>query len=116
MLSVVAKANAKEYADAFKLCNEVLVKSPDNYTALYQYGRTASVSGQNLERGLAGLKKCLTLTRPGPSAPRPTNVWFRIGVIQEKLGHPADARQAYETALQLDRGSKQASDALANLK
>jgi tetratricopeptide (TPR) repeat protein len=116
VISVIAKANAKDYAGAFKLCEDVLAKTPDNYTALYQYGRTASLSGQNLERGLESMKKCLTLPLPGPSSPKPTGAWYRIGVIQEKLGHPAEARAAYEAALKLDAGNKPASDALAKLK
>ncbi|HWA08942.1 MAG TPA: tetratricopeptide repeat protein [Opitutaceae bacterium] len=116
VLSVIGKANAKDYAAAFQICDRVLAKTPDNYVALYQFGRTASFSGQNLERGLACLQKCLTLSPPGPASPQPTHVWQRIGVIQEKLGHPAEARTAYETSLRLDGGNKSAADALAKLK
>ncbi|HUR60384.1 MAG TPA: tetratricopeptide repeat protein [Opitutaceae bacterium] len=116
VLQVLAKANAKEYAAAFQLCDAVLAKTPDNYTALYQYGRTAAVSGQNLERGLANLQKCLTFDPPGPSSPSHSNVWQRIGNIQEQLKHPAEARAAYETALKLDPGNRQATDALGKLK
>jgi tetratricopeptide (TPR) repeat protein len=116
VLLVLAKANAKDYAGAFKLCDEILAQKPDNYTALYQYGRTAAVSGQNLERGLACFQQCLTLEPPGPAQPTHSNVWVRIGNIQEKLSHPAEARSAYETALKLDAGNTQASAALAALK
>jgi tetratricopeptide (TPR) repeat protein len=116
VLSVGTKADAKEYAAAFKLCDDVLARAPDNYTALYQYGRTASLSGQNLERGLACLQKCLTLPSEGPAAPDPAHVWNRLGVIQEKLGHAAEARAAYQAALKLDPANKQAGDALAKLK
>jgi cytochrome c-type biogenesis protein CcmH/NrfG len=115
-LSVNAKADTKDYAAAFQLCETVLAKSPDNYTALYQYGRTASLSGQQLDRGLACLKKCLALQPPGPGSPQPASVWSRIGVIEEKLGHVSDARTAYETAVRLDPGITQAAAALARLK
>jgi tetratricopeptide (TPR) repeat protein len=115
-LSVNAKADAKDYAAAFQLCEAVLAKSPENYTALYQFGRTASLSGQNLDRGLSCLKKCLALQPPGPGSPQPASVWSRIGVIEEKLGHVSEARAAYEAAVRLDPGVTQATAALARLK
>lgn len=114
-LSVTAKANAKDYAAAFRICDALLAQKPDDYMALYQYGRTASLSGENLPRGLACLQKCLTLSPPGPASPQPTHAWHRIGVIQEKLGRPADARTAYETAIKLDATNKPAVDALTKL-
>jgi tetratricopeptide (TPR) repeat protein len=116
VITVVAKAQDKDYATAFRLCEEVLAKNPENYTALYQYGRTASLSGQNLPRGLASLQKCLTLTPPGPSAPQPTQIWNRIGIIEEKLGHRAEARAAFETSVKLDPIHRAAADALIPLK
>lgn len=116
VLNVMAKANAKDYAAAFKLCEEVLGRNPGDHIALYHYGRTAAVSGQNLERGLERLQKCLTLEPPGPASPTHSHVWQRIGNIQEQLQRPGDARTAYETALKLDPNNQQASDALAKLK
>jgi cytochrome c-type biogenesis protein CcmH/NrfG len=116
ILELPAMVAAKDYAGAFKACDSLLAKDPANYSALYQYGRIASVSGQNLERGLAALQQCLAMEPPGPTAPRRTNVWNRIGAIQEKLQHPTEARAAYEAALKEDPGNRQASDALANLK
>jgi tetratricopeptide (TPR) repeat protein len=115
-LAVLTKANAKDYAGAFALCDEFLARKPDDYAALYQYGRTAGVSGQNLERGLADLRKCLTLTPPGPAAPTHSHVWCRIGIIEEKLGHTAGARDAYAKALELDSSNSQAADGVARLK
>lgn len=114
-LAVLTKANDKDYAGAFALCDQELAAHPDDYTALYQYGRTASVSGQNLERGLACLKKALTLDPPGPTAPAHTYVWGRIGDIQQKLGRTQDAREAYQTALKLDPNNRLASSALEKL-
>ncbi|HKB92540.1 MAG TPA: tetratricopeptide repeat protein [Opitutaceae bacterium] len=116
LIGIQAKTDAKKYDEAFQLCEGILAKKPDDYIALYQYGRTVSASGKNLERGLACLQKCINLTPPGPSSPQPTHAWFRIGTLQEKLGRPADARAAYETALKLDATNKGAADALAKLK
>src|SRR5581483_6838802 len=45
VLEVIAKVQGKDYAAAFTTCDAVLARTPDNYTALYQYGRTASIAG-----------------------------------------------------------------------
>jgi cytochrome c-type biogenesis protein CcmH/NrfG len=116
ILSVLSKTSAKDFVAAFKLCDEVLAKHPENYIALYHYGRAAAMSGQNLERGLTGLKRCLTIEPPSPASPSHSNTWQRIGNIEEQLKHPDEARNAYETALKLDPSNRQASDALAKLK
>lgn len=116
VLSVMSEARGKHYDQAFRLCDDVLAKSPENYTALYYYGRTASVSGQNLERGLACLQKCLTLEPPRPASPSHSNVWHRIGNVLEQLGRRDEARAAYTSALKLDAGNTQATEALAKLK
>lgn len=116
LLEVNARAAAKDYAGAFAICANVLANNPSDYNALYYYGRTASISGQNLERGLAALQKCLTLTPPTPASPSHSHVWNRIGNVLEKLQRRDDARAAYEKALQLDASNQPASDALARLK
>jgi tetratricopeptide (TPR) repeat protein len=115
-LSVLIKTNTKDYAAAFQLCDDVLARKPDNYAALYQYGRTAAISGLNLQKGLSSLEKCLTLDPPGPAQPSHSNVLNRIGNLQEKMGKPAEARKSYESALKLDSGNRQASDALAAMR
>lgn len=116
VLSVISKVDNKDYAGAFKVCDDLLAAQPAHYTALYQYGRTAAISGQNLERGAERLRQCLAQTPPLPTSPRHTDVWNRLGNIEEKLKHPAEARAAYEAALKLEPANKAAADALARLK
>jgi tetratricopeptide (TPR) repeat protein len=115
-LGALERENAKDYATAFKLCEGVLAKNSDYYLALYHYGRTAALSGQNLERGLKHLHRCLDLEPPAPSSPTHSNVWNRIGNIYEHLKNKGAAREAYEAALKLDVGNRQAAEALAKLK
>jgi tetratricopeptide (TPR) repeat protein len=115
-LSVRLKTDAKDYTGAFRICDDLLKKNPDDYTALYQFGRTAAISGLRLTQGIACLQKCLTLTPPSAASPRPTHVWTRIGILQEKLGLSAEARASYAIAVKLDPANRQASDSLANLK
>lgn len=116
VLSVMLKTNAKDYSAAFKLCDDVLARTPASYIANYHFGRTAAISGQQLERGLTCLQKCLTRDPPSPASPTHSNVWQRIGNLHERLQRPAEARVAYETALKLDPGNTQASAALARLR
>lgn len=116
LLSINAKIRAKDYAAAFKLCEELLAKDANDWLALYHYGRAASIAGQNMEKGLAVLKKYLELSPTAPGAPRPANIWGRIGNIREKQGDIAAAREAYQTALKFEPNSKSAATALAALK
>jgi tetratricopeptide (TPR) repeat protein len=116
VLGVVSKTNAKDYGSAFRMCDEVLAKKAANYVALYHYGRTAAISGQNVERGLECLKQCLTIDPPTPASPSQSAVWQRIGNLHEKCQRIAEARAAYETALKLEPTNSQAAEALAKLK
>lgn len=115
LLDVSTKLRAEDFAGAFKACEAVLAGAPADYTALYNFGRTAAISGQQLERGLALLKKCLELTPPTPASATHSHVWNRIGNVQEKLKRPAEARAAYEMALKLDSSNQPAADSLARL-
>jgi tetratricopeptide (TPR) repeat protein len=111
---ITLKSGEKKYADAAELCESALKQNPDNYLALYQIGRLASTTGENLDRGLVTLRRCLELTPP-PNQPGHSGAHFRIGVILEKKGDKPAARVAYEAALKLDPKMKLALDALAKL-
>lgn len=116
VLEVITKTAAKDFDAAFAICDGVLARNPDNYAALYQYGRAASLSGQHLERALACLEKCLTLKPPSPASPQHTHAWYRLGDVQLKLGHPAEAKHAFEESLKLDSGNPLAKAALARMR
>ncbi len=115
VLSVTSRINARDFPGAFAVCDEVLSQHPDHYAALYHYGRCASISGQNLDRGLASLQRCLTLEPPSPASPSHSNVWHRIGTIHAQQGRAAEARAAFAEALRLDPSNQQATTALAEL-
>jgi len=105
----------KKFDQAFAEFDEVLKTAPDDYGALYQVGRLAAVSSQNLDRGLAALRRCLELP-PGKNDPSHAAAQWRIGNLLEKKNDPAGARAAYQAALKLDPKFAQASDALNKLK
>jgi tetratricopeptide (TPR) repeat protein len=116
VLNAQTKTREKDYAGAFQLCAAVLARDPRHYYALYHYGRTASLSGQNLERGLACLQTALEIEPPSHTAPTHSHVWFRIGSIEEQRQRSAEARAAYASAVKLDPANKPAAEALAKLK
>ncbi len=110
-------AGEKQYAAAFAEFQEVLNASSDDYTAHYQIGRLAALTGQFVDRGLTSLRRCLELTPPSDEgAPTPASVHWRIGTLLEKKRDPAGARQAYEAALRLDPEFASAAEALRKLK
>jgi len=116
LITISTQIRVKDYAGAFKTCEGLFAKNPDSTFALIQYGRVAAISGQNLDRGLAYLKRFVALAPSAPKDPRLANAWGRIGNIYEKLGNVDGARAAYQKMLQLEPGNKSAAAALAKLK
>jgi tetratricopeptide (TPR) repeat protein len=90
----------KKFSEAFAVYEDVLKATPDDYDALYQVGKLADNTGKELDRGLAALRKCLTIEHPTDSRGYVPAHW-RIGNILAKKGDKAGARAAYEAALKL---------------
>ena len=105
----------KKYAEAFTELEEALQVAPDDYTALYQYGRLTALSGERIDRGMAALTKCLTLPPP-PDSPGHAAAHWRIGNLWEKKGDQTAARASYQAALAIDPGFQQASESLKKLE
>ncbi len=101
----------KKYAEAFGLYEDFLRENPGNDDALYNIGRIAAISGEQLDRGLATLTELLS--HPGKN--KDSNVNTRIGNILEKKGDKAGAKKAYETALEGDPKFVPALEALRKL-
>jgi tetratricopeptide (TPR) repeat protein len=105
----------KKYPEAFALYEEVLQAKPDDYMALYQYGRLSAMSGERPDRGIDCLRKALTLPAP-TGAPGHSPAHWRLGNLLEKKGDQAGARAAYEAAVAEDPSFKPAREALQKLK
>jgi tetratricopeptide (TPR) repeat protein len=107
----------KRYAEALAQFDEVLATTPDDYIALYQVGRLAALTGQQMDRGLAALRRCLELSPPpAPDTPSHAMVQWRLGTILEKTGDTAGARAAYNAALVIEPDQASAAEALRRLK
>jgi tetratricopeptide (TPR) repeat protein len=110
-------AGEKKYDRAFAEFDEVLKTHPDDYSALYQVGRLAAVTGQNLDRGVTSLRRCLELPVPTfPNTPGRAPTQWRLGQLLEKKNDPTAARAAYEAAVKLDASFTPAIEALKKLK
>jgi tetratricopeptide (TPR) repeat protein len=116
LILIDAEIRLKKFGDAFKFCDELLAKTPDDFFALFQYARVSLASGQNLEPALVGLQKYVALASASPGKANPALAWIRMGNIHEKLGHVNEARSAYEAALRLQPDDSAAAAALAKLK
>ena len=105
----------KKYAEAFALLDELIAKDSANQALLYQVGRLAAISGQQLDRGEAALKEYFH-HEPTPNEPPLYNAHWRLGTLYEQKGDKAAARAEYKTALQLRPDYSAAQDALKKLQ
>jgi Flp pilus assembly protein TadD len=103
----------KKFSEAFAVYEEVLKDAPNDYGALYQLGKLADTTGQELDRGLAALRRCLTITPTDPRGYVPAH--WRIGNILLQQGDKAGARAAYEAALKLNPNFTEAIESLKKL-
>lgn len=90
----------RRFATAFTECEAALRERPDDFAALYQFGRCAALSGENTARGIAALERCLAQNPPrGEGQPTRACVYHRLGNLLEKRGDVAGAQSAYQAAL-----------------
>jgi tetratricopeptide (TPR) repeat protein len=93
----------ERYADAFEAIDTRLARFPDDTVVNYQLGRTAAISGKELTRGEAALRRFLALV--GVKEPQSrASAHYRLGMIREKLGDVASARAEYDSAIALNPG------------
>jgi tetratricopeptide (TPR) repeat protein len=90
-----------QYAEAFTVIDERLAKFPNDTMVIYQLGRVAAISGKELRRGEAALRKFLSLVGAGDTDFR-TAAHYRLGMIHEKQGDPGAARGEYDLAIGLN--------------
>lgn len=106
-------SDAKQYDEAFEVVDQRLKRKPNDPLALYALGRTASLSGQQLERGEQALVRYIAA--PMPNGPAVANAHYRLGMIHEKKGARDLARREYQIALGFKPDLAEAKKALAAL-
>ncbi len=103
----------KQYDKAFSIIDQRLKTRPNDPAALYAYGRTASLTGMNLDRGEQALKAYIAA--PNPLGPTVAHAHYRLGLVEEKKGAKDLARREYQEALRLEPGQQEATKALKAL-
>jgi tetratricopeptide (TPR) repeat protein len=110
-------AGEKRTTEAFAEFAAALQAQPDDVVALYQLGRLAALTGQELERGVTALRRYLELPEVMlPQAPGHASGHWRLGQLRERQGDRDGARAALEAALRLEPGFKPAAEALRRLR
>jgi tetratricopeptide (TPR) repeat protein len=107
----------KEWDKAFAALDRALALEANYPFALYQVGRTAALSGQQLDRGEKCLRTYLAMPmREELENPSLAAAHFRLGNILERKSDLAGARVEYETSVTIDPKQKEARASLAKLK
>ncbi|HEX6316582.1 MAG TPA: hypothetical protein VFZ73_17040 [Gemmatimonadaceae bacterium] len=105
----------KQFALAWAAVERLERVKPDLPFLPYVIGRAAAESGEQLDRGEAALRRYLQHT-PKPNEPSPASTHWRLGMIAEKRGDTAAAKQQYQAAAALDPKLRPVKEALARLK
>lgn len=105
----------KQWALAWAALDRMQRVMPEMPVVRYATGRIAAESGEQLDRGESALREYLQHT-PKPNEPSLAATHWRLGMIAEKRGNTAAARQEYQTAATMDPNLRQAKEALARLK
>lgn len=106
---------AERWDEAFATFEDVARRFPGELEAQFQLGKTAAISGQRLDEGVQALTRYLHYK---PKAGEPPLAWahYRLGLIHQQRRDRAAAAAAYEAALELDPGLRDARAALAEVR
>lgn len=104
----------KQWQRAFALYQAWTAEDPKAASAWYQLGRTAALSGQQLDVGAAAFKTYLSLPRVS-GQPEAHHAWYRLGQVQAQAGDKAAARASFQQALKGEPGNADFKAALSAL-
>jgi len=104
-------ASQKDWSGSLHEYEYALKLDPKYMPAWFRLGVHATQSESNYPRGEEGLRKYLGYT-PAEDEPSLASAWYYLGMIQEKTGRKADAKQSYLNAQKLAPTSKDIGAAL----
>ncbi|MBI4885833.1 MAG: tetratricopeptide repeat protein [Acidobacteria bacterium] len=102
--------------EALAATDEFARRRPDDPWALYNTGRISGLTGLQIDRGEAALKRFLAAPASDASAPTIALSHYYLGKIAEKRGAKDVARVQYQTALKINPKSRLSQQALNALK
>jgi len=103
--------NQKEWSGSLHEYEYAIKLDPNYMPPYFRLGHLAAMSESNYARGEEGLRKYLAYT-PADNEPGHGSAWYWLGMIQEKQGKKAEAKQSYANALKLVPASKEVTEAL----
>ena len=103
--------NDKSYPIAFQQLDAAIAADPAYMPAYIRVGQVAALSVSNLNRGEEALKKYLTYV-PAEEEPSLASAWYYLGLVHEKQGRKADAKQDFTNALRFSPTSKPVQEAI----
>jgi tetratricopeptide (TPR) repeat protein len=106
----------QKWTDAFALYDRTLKKWPNDMTTHFQVGRTAALSGEQLERGEKELKYWIANMPKDAARNTQGGAHHRLGMIYEKQGRKDAARSEYQQALAIDPTNENARKSLAAIR
>jgi len=105
----------KDYEKAFESFEKIIKKDSTALNSLYQIGRTAVFSDQNLDRGVECMKLFLQ-SEPDENSPSLDAAHWRLGMIYEKQGKLDLAEAEFEEALIINPKDKDYKKSLKKLR
>ena len=104
----------QRWDQGFAVMDSLAIHHKSPHPPQYQIGRLSALSGQRLDAGERSLRSYLAGQLP-PGAPTRATAFWRLGMILEKKGDTAKARQAYESGLALEPANANLTAALRSL-
>ncbi|MEJ7812694.1 MAG: tetratricopeptide repeat protein [Gemmatimonadaceae bacterium] len=99
---------------AFAILEELVAAHPASTKALYAIGRLGAETGQRLERAEAALRAYLDAPRREGNPPL-ASAHYRLGMVHERKGDRARAREEYGASLRLEKRGE-VKEALARVR
>jgi tetratricopeptide (TPR) repeat protein len=109
-------ARAGKATEAFATLDQYAKRRPDDRHALYEVGRFAGTTGQQLDRGEAALKQYLATPPADVDVAHTAGAHYWLGQVAEKRGLKDAARDHYRVALKINPNSQLSERALRALK
>ena len=106
-----ALLNQKDWKGSLHEYDMALSLDPAFMPPYFRIAQNAAQSESNYARGEEAIRKYLNY-KPADDEPQPANAWYWLGMIQEKQGKKAEARQSYLNAQKLSPDAKDINDAL----
>jgi tetratricopeptide (TPR) repeat protein len=108
--------NNQKWTEAFGVYDRMEKRFPTEWAVRFNIGRTAALSGEQLDRGEKEFRALLASPPADMSNETKAGAHHRLGMILEKQGKKEQARGEYTTAVSINPKNEAAKKSLAALK